>query len=124
MTNIPENNSDNFVTIHFLIWKDETKVTIQARIGSSVLDVAHDNDIPLEGACCGALACSTCHVVLTQGLFDILEPASFEEEDMLDMAFNRSCTSRLGCQIVVTENMDNSVFKIPTATRNINVNSI
>ena len=90
-------------------------------VGQTLLQVAHMHDIELEGACEGVCACSTCHTILTDDLFDELEPPSEEEEDMLDMAFGLEETSRLGCQVVLTEGMDGVEFRIPAATRNFYV---
>lgn len=98
--------------------------TVEAPIGLSVLEIAHSNEIDLEGACEGSLACSTCHVIVENDYFDKLEPASEDEEDMLDLAFGLTHTSRLGCQIIMTEELDNMVLRLPSATRNISQNDI
>ncbi len=87
--------------------------------GLSVLEVAHQNDINLEGACEGSLACSTCHVVVDPEWYDKLNEASEEEEDMLDLAFALTHTSRLGCQIKLTRELDGLVVTLPVATRNM-----
>ena len=79
------------------------------------------NHVDIEGACEGSLACSTCHVVVETGWFDKLGPASDDEEDMLDLAFGLTHTSRLGCQIRITEALDGLVVKLPAATRNMMV---
>ncbi|MBT6241034.1 MAG: 2Fe-2S iron-sulfur cluster binding domain-containing protein, partial [Rhodospirillaceae bacterium] len=84
---------------------DGTKKEVDAPNGLSVLEVAHKNDIDLEGACEGSLACSTCHVIVDQEWFDKLGEASEEEEDMLDLAFGLTHTSRLGCQIKMTDEL-------------------
>ena len=78
-----------------------------------MLEVAHKNDIDLEGACEGSLACSTCHVIVDKNLFQALEPASEEEEDMLDLAFGLTHTSRLGCQLIITPDFEGAVFTLP-----------
>jgi ferredoxin len=87
--------------------------------GTTVLEAAHNNDINLEGACEGSLACSTCHVILDKDYFDKLEDPSEDEEDMLDLAFGLTPTSRLGCQIVLTKDLDGIVLKVPSETRNV-----
>ncbi|KAI8908994.1 2Fe-2S ferredoxin-type domain-containing protein, partial [Gorgonomyces haynaldii] len=92
---------------------------VMAKEGTNLLDLAHANDIDLEGACEGSLACSTCHVILEQEHFDRLEEPSDEENDMLDLAFGLTETSRLGCQIKVTKSMDGMKVRIPSATRNV-----
>ena len=89
-----------------------------APTGLSLLEVAHRNDVDLEGACEGSLACSTCHVVVTPEWYDVLPEASEDEEDMLDLAFGLTKTSRLGCQIAVTEELDGLTVALPAGTRN------
>lgn len=86
---------------------------VQAEIGKHLLDVAHDNNIELEGACGGELACSTCHLVFEQEVYDTLPPKSDEEEDMLDLAMELTETSRLGCQIRVTKDFEGIKLTIP-----------
>ncbi|KAL7427944.1 hypothetical protein ACHAXH_003143 [Discostella pseudostelligera] len=85
----------------------------EAEIGKHLLDVAHDNNIELEGACGGELACSTCHLVFDKEVYDTLPPKTDEEEDMLDLAFELTETSRLGCQIRVTEEFEGIKVRIP-----------
>lgn len=89
--------------------------------GTSVLEAAHKNDIPLEGACEGSLACSTCHVIVDEEYYDKLGTATEDEEDMLDLAFGLTHTSRLGCQIKLTPAIDGIKVKLPAATRNMMV---
>ena len=98
---------------------DGTRVEVDAPIGLSVLEIAHRNNLDLEGACEGSLACSTCHVIVDKQWFDKLAPASEDEEDMLDLAFGLTQTSRLGCQIIMTEELDGLTVKLPSATRNM-----
>jgi len=88
-------------------------------VGTTVLEAAHNNDIDLEGACEGSLACSTCHVVVDDKYYSKLKPASEDEEDMLDLAFGLTATSRLGCQITMTEDLDGLTLTVPSETRNI-----
>ena len=76
-------------------------MVVEAQVGKSILEVAQENEIDLEGACDGSMACSTCHVVFEQKHFDVLPKPEEEEEDMLDLAFGLTDTSRLGCQIKV-----------------------
>ena len=94
---------------------------VDAPNGSSILEIAHKNNIDLEGACEGALACSTCHVIVDQSYFDLLPNLSEEEEDMLDLAFGLTHTSRLGCQLIITDELDGLVLTLPAATRNMMV---
>jgi ferredoxin-2, mitochondrial len=100
---------------------DESIKTVDARIGESLLETAHRHDVDLEGACEGVCACSTCHLILPQDIYDALPEPSEDEEDMLDMAFGLTETSRLGCQIQVTEAMEGAVLELPKATRNFYV---
>jgi len=60
---------------------------VQAPIGKHLLEVAHDNNVELEGACGGELACSTCHLIFEKGIYDQLPDMLDDEEDMLDLAF-------------------------------------
>jgi ferredoxin, 2Fe-2S len=92
---------------------------VDAPVGLSVLEIAHKNDIDLEGACEGSLACSTCHVIVEQEWYDLLADASEDEEDMLDLAFGLTKTSRLGCQIIMSEELDGLTLKLPAGTRNM-----
>ena len=92
-----------------------------AQVGTTLLEAAHSSGIELEGACEASLACSTCHVILEPTLYDSIEAASETEEDMLDCAFGLTETSRLGCQVVITRSMDNTLIELPTATRNFYV---
>eukprot|EP00624_Nannochloropsis_granulata_P003084 evm.model.NODE_25698_length_5887_cov_16.634789.2 len=94
-------------------------IPVTAAEGKSLLEVAHENDIELEGACGGELACSTCHVVFTPELFAKLPEKTEEEEDMLDLAWGLTDTSRLGCQIKVSPVLENAVITIPEETNNM-----
>jgi 2Fe-2S ferredoxin len=91
---------------------------VDAPLGLSVLEVAHKHNVDIEGACEGSLACSTCHVIVDPAWFSKLAKPSEDEEDMLDLAFGLEKTSRLGCQIVITEALDGLTVKLPSATRN------
>ena len=101
------------------IEKDGTPKEVEAPLGLSVLEIAHRNDIDIEGACDGSLACSTCHVIVDDGWYERLQEATEDEEDMLDLAFGLEATSRLGCQIIMTEELDGLTVKLPSETRNM-----
>ena len=88
-------------------------------MGSSLLDVAHSNNIDLEGACEGSVACSTCHVIVDSRFYDKLDEPTDEENDMLDLAFGLTETSRLGCQVLLTPELSGLKVRIPSATRNV-----
>uniref|UniRef100_A0A0M3HXT2 2Fe-2S ferredoxin-type domain-containing protein n=1 Tax=Ascaris lumbricoides TaxID=6252 RepID=A0A0M3HXT2_ASCLU len=95
-------------------------------IGDTILDVVVNADIPLDGfgACEGTLACCTCHVVLDKQHFDRLAPATEEEVDMLDLAPELTETSRLGCQVVLSEGDKPEIsVKIPAMTRDVRLDS-
>jgi 2Fe-2S ferredoxin len=100
---------------------DGSRKEVEAPEGLSVLEIAHRNKIELEGACEGSLACSTCHIVVAPEWYDKLSDASEDEEDMLDLAFGLTSTSRLGCQIIMTKELDGLVVTLPAATRNMMV---
>ena len=108
-------------TMTFVSPDGKTKKEVEAPLGLSVLEIAHRNDIDLEGACEGSLACSTCHVIVSPDWYDQLDETTEEEEDMLDLAFGLTHTSRLGCQIKMTEELDGLVVTLPSATRNMMV---
>jgi 2Fe-2S ferredoxin len=101
------------------IERDGTRREVDAPLGLSVLEIAHRNDIDIEGACEGSLACSTCHVIVEPDWYELLKEASEDEEDMLDLAFGLTATSRLGCQIIMTEELDGLVVRLPASTRNL-----
>ncbi len=103
------------------IERDGTRREVDAPIGLSVLEIAHKHGVDIEGACEGSLACSTCHVIVDAEWYELLKEASEDEEDMLDLAFGLTQTSRLGCQIIMTEELDGLVVRLPAATRNMMV---
>jgi 2Fe-2S ferredoxin len=98
---------------------DGSRRVVDAPLGDSVLDIAHENKIDIEGACEGSMACSTCHVIIDKKWYRRLEEVSEDEEDMLDLAFGLTRTSRLGCQIVITEELDGLEVSLPRETRNM-----
>ncbi|MEO1190642.1 MAG: ferredoxin family 2Fe-2S iron-sulfur cluster binding protein [Pseudomonadota bacterium] len=101
------------------ILRDGTHKEVDAPIGLSVLEIAHRNDVDIEGACEGSLACSTCHVIINKEWFDRLEEPSEDEEDMLDLAFGLTPTSRLGCQLIISDELDGLTVALPGETRNM-----
>ena len=100
------------------IEKNGTERAVEAPLGLSVLEIAHKHGIDIEGACEGSLACSTCHVIVDTAWVGKLATATEDEEDMLDLAFGLTATSRLGCQIVMTQELDGLRVKLPSSTRN------
>lgn len=105
------------VTITFKQGDDELRV--QADEGQTLLDVAMDNNVDIEGACGGELACSTCHVIFPKEIYDQLPPKQEEEEDMLDLAWGLTDTSRLCCQIKVTKLLEGVVIEVPEESNNM-----
>jgi len=106
------------ITVYFILPNGET-IEIKANVGESVLDVAHQNNLPLEGACEGSLACSTCHVVIDENWFEgELAKKSEEEEDLLDMVVELHVSSRLGCQVRFTSKMDGLIIRLVQDTIN------
>ena len=91
---------------------------VEAKPGQRLLDVAWAAKQPLEGACEGMMACSTCHVVVDKADFAKLPPASDEEEDMLDFAAHATRTSRLACQIILRDELETLSVRIPPSARN------
>jgi 2Fe-2S ferredoxin len=84
-------------------------VTVEAKPGQNILEIALANHIPLDHNCGGNCACSTCHVIVKEG-FDKLPPMTDEESDQLDEAEGLTLTSRLGCQVKVYQDI---VVEIP-----------
>jgi ferredoxin len=91
---------------------------VEAAPGQRLLDVAWAAREPLEGACEGVMACSTCHVIVDQQDFERLPNATEEEEDLLDLAAHATRTSRLACQIILTEDMKTLSVRIPPGATN------
>ena len=98
---------------------DGNRREVDAPVGLSVLEIAHRNGVDIEGACEGSLACSTCHVIVEEDWHARLDEATEDEEDMLDLAFGLTTTSRLGCQIIITEDLDGLTVSLPGETRNL-----
>jgi 2Fe-2S ferredoxin len=94
-------------------------VTVESEAGLSLLEVARQHHIDLEGACEGSLACSTCHVVVDPSWYPKLSVPTDDENDMLDLAFHVTNTSRLGCQVVLSPELNGLVVTIPGETRHL-----
>ena len=100
---------------------DGSRLEVDAPVGLSILEIAHRHNVDLEGACEGSFAFSTFHVVVDPEWYELLPAAKEDEEDMLDLAFGLTRTSRLGCQIIITEELDGLTVQLPAATRNMMV---
>ena len=101
------------------IERNGNRKEVKTSANVTLLQVAHANDIDMEGACEGSMACSTCHVIVGEDWFARLPTAHATEEDMLDLTYGVSRTSRLACQIVVTDALDGLTVRLPAATRNM-----
>ncbi|EMC93934.1 hypothetical protein BAUCODRAFT_36395 [Baudoinia panamericana UAMH 10762] len=100
--------------------KEGQSHTFEVADGDNVLDIAQANDLEMEGACGGSCACSTCHIIVQDDdLYDKMEEPSDDENDMLDLAFGLTETSRLGCQVKMSKELDGLVVKLPSMTRNM-----
>ena len=106
------------VTVRFTTARGET-VETQAEPGDNLLRVGQAAGMPLEGTCEGQMACSTCHVIVDKEWFDRLDTASEEEEDMLDLAAGARATSRLSCQIDLTDALDGLAVTIPAESNDM-----
>ncbi|KUL84913.1 hypothetical protein ZTR_07877 [Talaromyces verruculosus] len=100
--------------------KDGEKYDFQVSEGDNLLDIAQANDLEMEGACGGSCACSTCHVIVEDAdLYDRMPEPDDDENDMLDLAFGLTETSRLGCQVKMKKDLDGLVVRLPAMTRNM-----
>ena len=106
------------ITVTF-IGTDGDMRDVRANPGDRLLEVAQNDGQPLEGTCEGQMACSTCHVIVAADWFDKLPKAREEEEDMLDLATGATRTSRLACQITLTDALDGLTVRIPSESRNM-----
>lgn len=109
-------SSEDKVTVHF-INRDGDKLTAEGKVGDSLLDVVVDKNLDIDGfgACEGTLACSTCHLIFEDHIFEKLDAITDEEMDMLDLAYGLTETSRLGCQICLKKFMNNMTVRVPEA---------
>ena len=108
------------VNVTFLL-PDGSEKPIRAKVGDNVLYLAHAHGINLEGACDASIACSTCHVYVQDEFYDAVPEPCEEEEDMLDLAYDLKDNSRLGCQIILTKDLDGVKLGLPKSTRNFYV---
>jgi len=106
------------VRVRFLRPDGTLDKEVEAEPGQRLLDVAWAAREPLEGACEGVMACSTCHVIVDAEDFEKLPPASEEEEDLLDLAACATRTSRLACQIILGEDMEVLTVRVPPGAKN------
>eukprot|EP00055_Hartaetosiga_balthica_P003889 m.9307 g.9307 ORF g.9307 m.9307 type:complete len:218 (-) comp3427_c0_seq1:1583-2236(-) len=113
-------SEDDVVNITY-VTRDNERIAVRGKVGDNVLYLAHRYGVDLEGACEASLACSTCHVYVSHPYFDSLDEPSEDEEDMLDLAALLEENSRLGCQIVLSKELDGMELQLPKYTRNFYV---
>ena len=95
------------------IKSDGSTHAIEAKEGANLMEVGRDANMGVEGTCGGSLSCATCHVIFDEAGFALVGDASEDEMDMLDLAFGVEETSRLGCQIKVTSELDGITVRVP-----------
>jgi ferredoxin len=105
--------------VTFLSASGATVLSVDAAAGTRLLDLAHAHNLPLEGTCEGAMACSTCHVLVAAQDFGKLPKASVHEEDMLDFAAHVGPTSRLACQIWLADDLESLTLHLPAGHTNM-----
>lgn len=111
--------TDTRLTITF-VDQDSEHHTFKVAAGDNLLDIAQNEELEMEGACGGSCACSTCHVIVdSSDYYDKMTEPDDDENDMLDLAFGLTETSRLGCQVKMTKELDGLVVKLPSMTRNL-----
>ena len=94
--------------------KNGNSKTIEVEKGLTVMEGAIQNDIPgIDADCGGSMACSTCHVYVEEKWFDKLPKAEDAEVDMIDMAYEPKKTSRLSCQLIVTDELEGLIVTTP-----------
>lgn len=113
--------SENEVVNVTYVDKDGNRTNVRGKVGDNILYLAHRYGIPMEGACEASLACTTCHVYIPHDYLDKLPASEEKEDDLLDMAPFLKENSRLGCQIVLTKELEGMEIQLPKATRNFYV---
>ena len=110
--------------IKFTMVEKGTPKIVTAKKGETLLDVARRFNINLTGACEGNCACSTCHIIFDKNVYTKLPPPKEEEEDMLELAFGLTPTSRLACQVKVDEKLNGAKITIPDVQRNVTIDTL
>lgn len=99
--------------IHYIL-HDGTEHALDAPLGDSVMIIAKDNDLQgILAECGGACSCATCHVHIDPSWIDRLPPKEDLEEEMLEFVEGADETSRLSCQLKITEDMDGLIVHVP-----------
>ena len=89
-----------------VIDRDGNKHELEGDTNSTLMEILRDADLDIEAACGGCCACATCHVYINDQWLEKISPKDDDEESMLDQAFDVKDTSRLSCQINLTEDLD------------------
>ncbi|XP_073518542.1 adrenodoxin, mitochondrial [Phyllobates terribilis] len=113
-------SSEDKVTVKF-VNRDGEAIVTEGKIGESLLDLVVEKNLDIDGfgACEGTLACSTCHLIFEDHIFQQLDPVTDEEMDMLDLAYGLTDTSRLGCQICLRPFMNGMTVKVPESVADV-----
>ncbi|KNZ63480.1 cytochrome c oxidase subunit XV assembly protein [Puccinia sorghi] len=109
------------IKIFFKNHKGELIKEVEGNEGDDMVDLSWEWDLDIEAACEKSVACSTCHCIFEPDVYNQLPEPSEDEEDMLDLAFGLTDTSRLGCQVKLTKSMHGTTVTLPSATRNLRV---
>lgn len=91
---------------------DGERIDADAKVGNTIMEVAKELDLPMLAACGGSLACATCHAIIDEDWYERCGEVCEDEEDLLDAAHDLSATSRLCCQIEVSEDLDGLVVNL------------
>jgi 2Fe-2S ferredoxin len=92
---------------------DGTEHNVAVENGTTVMEAGRDANLGIEGTCGGCLSCATCHVIVDARWFSKTGAPGEDELDMLDLAFGLSETSRLGCQIEMSDDLDGLKVAVP-----------
>jgi len=93
---------------------DGVTKTLDVKVGTTVMEIGRDEMMGVEGACGGCLSCATCHVIVYPEWFERTGEIADDEDEMLDLAAERTETSRLGCQIRMTDELDGLTVTVPS----------
>ena len=96
------------------ITHNDEKHTVEVQNGLTVMEGAVQNDIPgIDADCGGGMACATCHVYVKDDWFNKIPKKEDGEDDMLDQAYEPSPSSRLSCQIIVSDELNGLIVHLP-----------
>lgn len=112
-----ELDDEEFINITF-VGKNSAEVSVNAKIGETILELAQRNSIRLEGICEAIMACTTCHIILEPEVYDSLGMPRINEEDTLETAWGLTETSRLGCQVSITRDFHGRKIFLPEKHEN------